>query len=138
MSRYTNPYHQHFHTLLTHTQGQFFPFFIATVAGIVTIPLTYSAFKPSKEAANTAPRIQSDFRPDEADLIEKQKRKQKRAERKLKRMVAAALGWAVIAWMVYLVVNTSRTAVKVWDPYEVLGLSHVGEMMSVMASWELC
>jgi translocation protein SEC63 len=29
-------------------QGQFFPFFVATLAGIITVPLTYSAFKPSK------------------------------------------------------------------------------------------
>lgn len=106
-------------------ESQFYPFFVATVAGIITIPLTYSAFKPSKEAVNTAPRIHSDFRPDEADVIEKQRRKQKRAERKLKRMIASFAGWAVIAVMIYLMFNTSRTAPKVWDPYEVLGLSHV-------------
>ena len=29
-------------------KGQFFPFFILTVTGIVTLPLTYSLLKPNK------------------------------------------------------------------------------------------
>lgn len=29
-------------------QGQFFPFFFVTVAGLVTLPVTYSLLKPSK------------------------------------------------------------------------------------------
>lgn len=31
-------------------QGQFFPFFFVTVAGLVTLPVTYSLLKPSKGA----------------------------------------------------------------------------------------
>lgn len=38
-------------------------------------------------------------------------------------MIAAAIGWAVMAWMVYLMIVTTRTQVKIWDPYEVLGVS---------------
>jgi preprotein translocase subunit Sec63 len=37
--------------LASHTnnfQGQFFPFFILTLTGLVTLPLTYSLLKPSK------------------------------------------------------------------------------------------
>lgn len=29
-------------------QGQFFPFFFVTIAGLVTLPVTYSLLKPSK------------------------------------------------------------------------------------------
>jgi preprotein translocase subunit Sec63 len=29
-------------------QGQFFPFFILTLTGLVTLPLTYNLLKPSK------------------------------------------------------------------------------------------
>lgn len=104
-------------------QGQFFPYFILTITGLFTIPITYSALKPSKELENTAPRIHSDYRPEHADLIDKQRRKAKRKQRKLKRMIAAAIGWAVMAWMVYLIFVTARTQVKIWDPYEVLGVS---------------
>ena len=34
--------------LLTYSQGQFFPFFILTIAALITLPLTYSLLKPSK------------------------------------------------------------------------------------------
>jgi translocation protein SEC63 len=78
------------------------------------------------EAVATAPRIESSFRPNEADIIDKQRRKQKRAQRRLKRMIAAAVGWAVIAWMAYLMIYTARTVTTIWDPYEVLGIARVG------------
>lgn len=78
------------------------------------------------ELQNTAPRIESTFRPDEADLVDRQKQKQKRRERKLKRMIVAGLGWFLIAWMVYLMIVTVRQTPKIWDPYEVLGISTVG------------
>jgi translocation protein SEC63 len=106
-------------------QGQFFPYFILTITGLITVPLTYSAFKPSKELENTAPRIKSNFKPENANLIDEQKRKLKRRERKLKRIIFSAVGWLVMAYMVYLMAVTARTLPKLWDPYEVLGISHV-------------
>src|SRR3954447_16483455 len=48
---------------------------------------------------NTAPRIHSDFKPPHADLVEGQKRKQKRRERKLKRMIAVILGYLLMGYM---------------------------------------
>lgn len=104
-------------------QGQFFPYFVLVIAGIVTLPTTYSAFKPSKALENTAPRIQSDFRPHDAELIDAQKKKQKRRQRKLKRMLFSAAGWALMAWMIYLMIITARTIPQIWDPYEILGVS---------------
>ena len=43
-------------------QGQFFPFFFVTVAGLVTLPVTYSLLKPSKgnsqfPISNPAPHL---------------------------------------------------------------------------------
>ncbi|KAI9883275.1 MAG: nucleolar DEAD-box protein required for synthesis of 60S ribosomal subunit [Watsoniomyces obsoletus] len=104
-------------------KGQFFPFFILTICGLVTLPLTYSSLKPSKELENTAPRIQTDYKPEHADLIEGQKRKQRRRERKLKRMLTALTGWLIIGWMIYLIISTARTIPKIWDPYDILGIS---------------
>ncbi|KAI9726356.1 MAG: secretory subunit [Chrysothrix sp. TS-e1954] len=104
-------------------QGQFFPFFVLTITGIVTLPLTYSALKPSKGVENTAPRIQSGFQPQDELLINRQRRKQKRRERKVRRMLTAAGGWLVMGFMVYLIMVTARTTTKVWDPYSILGLS---------------
>ncbi|MCJ1308537.1 secretory subunit [Agyrium rufum] len=104
-------------------QGQFFPFFILTISSLVTLPLTYTLLKPSKELENTAPRIKSDFKPKDEDLIQGQRNKQWRKERRLKRIITVVLGWAVIGWMAYLIIVTQRTVPQIWDPYKILGIS---------------
>ena len=106
--------------------GQFFPFFILTLTGLVTFPLTYNVLKKNEEIENTAPRIKSDFKPKDDDLIQAQRRVQKRKEFKTKRTVAAVLGYLIMAWMVYKIIVTQRILPKIWDPYEILGLSRVG------------
>jgi translocation protein SEC63 len=94
--------------------------------GIVTIPLTYSVLKPSSDPGATAPRIKTQYRPEHADLIDIQRKAQKRKERRLKRGVTVIVGWALMALMVYLIVITSRTIPKIWNPYDILGISDVG------------
>ena len=106
-------------------QGQFFPYFILTTVAVITIPTTYSWLKPRKELENTAPRIATDYTPDDADLVATVKGRQRRRERKTKRMILSIVGWAVMAGMVYLILVTARTVPKIWDPYEVLGVSRV-------------
>lgn len=105
--------------------GQFFPFFMLTMAGLVTLPLTYNILKPSTDLEHTATRIESDFKPKDEDLIDDLKRKQKRKERKVKRIIAAVLGYAFMAYMIYLISITQRTVPKLWDPYDILGVSRV-------------
>ncbi|KAF1980023.1 hypothetical protein BU23DRAFT_521893 [Bimuria novae-zelandiae CBS 107.79] len=104
-------------------EGQFFPYFIVTLTSFITIPVTYSLLKPSKELENTATRIPSDFTPEHADLIEKQRKKQKRRERRIKRAIVSLIGWTVIAGMIYLIIVTAQNVPKIWDPYDVLGVS---------------
>ncbi|KAK7562359.1 Sec63 Brl domain-containing protein [Phyllosticta citricarpa] len=104
-------------------QGQFFPYFVTTITGLVTIPITISLLTRGKELENTAPRIKSEYAPKNSDLIDAQRRKLWRKERRLGRIILAVGGWAVMAWMVYLMVVTARTVPKIWDPYEVLGVS---------------
>ena len=74
---------------------------------------------------NTAPKIQSAFKPDHADLVDAQRRRQKKKQRRLKRVAVAVVGWAFIAVNVYLMATTQRTAAKIWDPYDILGVSSV-------------
>lgn len=105
--------------------GQFFPFFILTLTGLVTLPLTYNILKKNEDIENTAPRIQSDFKPKHDDLIQAQRRAQKRKEFKTKRTIAVVLGYLIMAWMVYKIIVTKRIMPKIWDPYEILGLSRV-------------
>ncbi|TVY42135.1 Translocation protein [Lachnellula subtilissima] len=104
-------------------QGQFFPIFIATIVGIVTIPLTYTVLKPSSDPGATAPRIKTDYRPEHADLIDIQRKAQKKKERKLKRILTVVAGWATMAFMAYLIYVTARTIPKIWNPYDILGIS---------------
>lgn len=106
-------------------QGQFFPYFVLTIAGLITGPLTYNILKPSTKLEQTAARIETDFRPKDDDLIQVQKRRQRRKERKVKRMIVAAIGYAIMAYMIYLIIVTQRTIPKLWDPYEILGVSRV-------------
>lgn len=104
-------------------QGQFFPFFILTLTGLVTLPLSYTLLKPSKGLENSAPRISSDFKPQHADLIQSQKQKIQRKERRIKRISTVVIGYAVMAYMIYLIMVTARSTPKIWDPYDILGVS---------------
>ncbi|KAI1393676.1 Sec63 Brl domain-containing protein [Hypoxylon trugodes] len=104
-------------------QGQFYPFFVFTLTSIVTLPLTYSLLAPSKDPASLAPRLKSSYKPEHDDLIQGLRAAQKRKQRKVKRAIAVILGWALMAGMLYLIVTTQRTTAKIWNPYDILGVS---------------
>ena len=86
-------------------------------------PLKYSSpLIRYPDLENTATRIESSYTPEHADLIDGHRRRQKRRERKIKRMIVAGVGWTTIALMVYLMAVTQRSTPKIWDPYEILGV----------------
>lgn len=33
-----------------------------------------------------------------------------------------------MAWMIYLIIVTARTVPKIWDPYDILGISRVSPL----------
>ncbi len=106
-------------------EGQFFPFFLIIMDALVTIPLTWNVLKPSTELEQTAAKIESDFKPKDDDLIQAQRRRQKKKDRKTKRIIAVIFGWATMLYLGYLVYNSEQTRVKLWDPYDILGVSRV-------------
>jgi translocation protein SEC63 len=106
-------------------EGQFYPFFILTIAGLITLPLTYNVFKADTNVEAAAPPAKYNYKTDDEDLIQESKRKAKRRERKVKRMLAATLGYLVMAGMVYLIIVTARTTPRIYDPYSILGVSSV-------------
>lgn len=106
-------------------QGQFFPVFILTLTGLVTLPLTYTLLFPAKDIEAKAPRIKSDFKPKHADLIQDQRNAQKRRQRRVVRTLFVVAGWVIMAGMVYLITNTQVQVAKVWNPYDILGISDV-------------
>jgi translocation protein SEC63 len=77
------------------------------------------------ELENTGTRIDSDFVPEHADLIQGQRKKQKRLERRIKRGLLMVAGWTMNAAMIYLIFVTARITPKIWDPYDVLGVDRV-------------
>ena len=106
-------------------QGQFYPFFILTIAGLITFPLTYNVFKADTNVEAAAAPAKYDYKTEDEDIIQESKRNAKRRERKLKRMLAAALGYLVMAGMIYLIIVTARTTPRIYDPYDILGVSRV-------------
>jgi translocation protein SEC63 len=115
--------------------GQFYPYFILVITGTIALPVTYSLLKPSKEIENTAPRIHSDYKFDAADLVDAQKKKVKRRERKVKRMLFTASAWLLMAYMIYLIAVTAAHVTKIWDPYEVLGVSRSADEKSIKSHY---
>ncbi|GAB7366486.1 hypothetical protein MBLNU230_g8279t1 [Neophaeotheca triangularis] len=107
-------------------EAQFFPFFVLTVTSLVTVPLTYTLLRrPADEGGSRSKHhhIETDYQPKDADLIDTQRAKQKRKERRTKRILTVATGWLVMAYMVYLMVVTARNTPKIWNPYDILDVS---------------
>jgi hypothetical protein len=118
-------------------EGQFYPFFILTIAGLITLPLTYNVFKADTNVEAAAPPAEYNYKPEDEDLIQESKRKAKRRERKIKRMLAAVVGYLVMAGMVYLIIVTARITPRIYDPYDILGVSRVclSPRLPLLRSW---
>ncbi|KAG0126914.1 Translocation protein sec63 [Tuber indicum] len=106
-------------------KGQFFPYFVLTILGLILCPLTYSTFAPSKQPGiSKTPLIkENNYKPPGNEAIEAARRRQKRKERRLKRFTSIVIGWALFAYMAYLIAVTANADGKIWDPYEILGIS---------------
>lgn len=87
--------------------------------------MTYTLLRSDKSDENTAPRIKSDYKLQHADVVADLRAAQRRKQRKVKRAVAAVAGWAIMGAMIYLIMVTQRTVIKIWNPYDILGISEV-------------
>ncbi|KAI0128742.1 Sec63 Brl domain-containing protein [Xylariales sp. AK1849] len=103
-------------------EGLYYPFFLFTLSGLITLPLTYNLLRRSTDASALAPRIKSDYKSEHHDIVEAQRATQKRKQRKVKRFIAAVVGWVVMAGMLYLILNTQQSVAKIWNPYDILGV----------------
>ena len=92
---------------------------------MVTLPLTYSLLRPSTEDDKLAVRIKTDHRVEHADVVESLRSTQRKKQRRIKRTLVVVGGWALMGLMVYLIVTTQRTVLKLWNPYDILGISEV-------------
>jgi hypothetical protein len=87
--------------------------------------LTYGLLRPVKDDEKLAPRIQSDYKIQHADVVESLRSAQKRKQRRVKRTITVLIGWAVMGAMVYLILVTQRTTPEIWNPYDILGVAEV-------------
>ncbi|OAA56473.1 translocation complex component [Cordyceps fumosorosea ARSEF 2679] len=104
-------------------EAQFFPFFILTLSGLVTLPLTYSLLRGGADADDKAGAIQTDYKHNHADVVDALRAAQKRKQRRVKRALVAIAGWALMAAMAYLIMTTQPVINKIWNPYDILGIS---------------
>lgn len=95
------------------------------MTGLVTLPLTYSLLRSNKDDNALAPRIKTDYKQKHADIVDGLRNAQKKKQRKIKRAIVALGGWALMAGMAYLIMVTEPAVTKIWNPYDILGISEV-------------
>lgn len=69
--------------------------------------------------------MKTGFVPPRVELIEASRRRQAKRERRIKRFLSIVIGWGLFSYMAYLVVTTKAGVSKIWDPYDILGISSV-------------
>jgi translocation protein SEC63 len=106
-------------------QGQFFPFFVLTITGLVTLPLTYTLIRPASAVKKDIPGIKTDYKHKDAEIVESLRRAEKKQHRRVKRALVVLAGWAIMGAMVYLIIVTQRIVPQIWNPYDILGISDV-------------
>ncbi|RYP04650.1 hypothetical protein DL765_010121 [Monosporascus sp. GIB2] len=79
--------------------------------------------KHPPEGKTSAYQRFTDYKPENADLIQAQRNAQKRKQRRVKRIIVVLLGYAVMIGMLYLILTTQRSVNKIWNPYDILGIS---------------
>lgn len=96
------------------------------MTGLVTLPLTYSLLKPTGEDDSKAVPVKTDYKHKHADVVSDLRAAQKRKQRRIKRALVAIGGWILMGGMAYLIMNTTPVVNKIWNPYDILGISEVG------------
>lgn len=86
--------------------------------------MTYNVLKRSDFKA--AAPLKSDFQPEEYELIESQRSRQRKKQRKIKRGLVVVAGWTLMAAMTYLILYMPTRVAQIWNPYDILGISEVG------------
>lgn len=109
------------------TDSSMWPFFAFTVTAITTVPATYFLLKGSiNDPSKLFPRVQTDYKPQHADLVAAQRAKDRKQNRRVGLTIFVLLGWAVMAYTLYLIHYVETPAVqRVWNPYDILGISEV-------------
>lgn len=93
----------------------------------MTLPLTYTLIRPASASEKPGPRVQTDYKTNDAAVVEKLRKAEKKQHRMVTRALVAMAGWTILAAMLYLIIVTKRITPKLWNPYDILGISDVSE-----------
>lgn len=101
----------------------------------MTLPLTYVlASSWFTDPTKQFPRIQSDYRPKNAELVDAQKSKDRRKSRRLGLTLVVAIGWAVMLYMAYRIHFVEVPVIqRIWNPYDILDIAEVCALALVRA-----
>jgi translocation protein SEC63 len=105
------------------------------LTSLVTLPLTWTILFPYKDPNAAARRSKAaSAYEDNHGLAEvkRQRAAQRRKMRRIKRTLIVIAGWAIMGFMVYLILVTQRVTPKLWNPYDILGIGDVCRPLSFL------
>jgi len=117
-------------------EGHLWPFFVFTLALIVTVPLTFSLVNRSRDPAAAFKRIHTNYKHRNSDLVDSLRKKEKRKNRKIWLTLAVMVGWAVMGYMLYLIQTTEAPIAKLWNPYDILGISEAATEKQIKSKYK--
>lgn len=106
--------------------GQLWPYFAFTLSSIITLPLTAVLVLGIGNPAASFPHIKTAYRPPHADIVDAERAKYRRQQRRLGLISAVVVGWIIMVYTMYLIHYTDvPEEQRIWNPYDILGIADV-------------
>ena len=117
--------------------AEVWPYFVLTLLSVVLIPATLIAYSRFTSKKETTDAYKSTFTPDNDADIQKYRTKLKRSSLFTKLNVFVFFGWVAFAGLIYLITiqEPSADGAKIFDPYELLGLSYSASDNDIKSSF---
>lgn len=117
--------------------AEVWPYFVLTLLSVVLIPATLIAYSRFTSKKETTDAYKSTFKPDNDADIQKYRTKLKRSSLFTKLNVFVFFGWVAFAGLIYLITiqEPSADGAKIFDPYELLGLSYSASDKDIKSSY---
>jgi len=115
--------------------GHLWPFFVFTLSFVLGLPLTWLLWRRTRAATAVSRRggPKSTAQLYNAAMIEADRESYQRTQRNIGLAITVFLFWAVMAYMLYLIQTTPAPENKLWNPYDILGISEVKRARSASA-----
>lgn len=120
-------------------EGHLWPFFVFTLTSIVTVPITYSLIKSSRnDPAAALKRIQTDYKHGQSAVVDTLRKSEKRKDGSKPWLIALVIaGWAVMGYMIYLIKTTDAPVQHLWNPYDILGIAESATEKQIKKTYKM-